>query len=112
MENYNQQILNATEQAESIELQSTLDKTIELINSYPLLTQYIKLSIIINEWFDEMILNSEKNFLVNFNWKLDRDQFITNMMTNLEAYSQIGDDSGLKPNVEHMKETLGKLFAK
>ena len=112
MENYNQQILKATEQAESIELLPTLDKTIELINSYPLLTQYIKLSIIINEWFDEMISNSEKNFLVNFNWKLDRDQFITNMMTNLEAYSQTGDDSGLKPNVEHMKETLDKLFAK
>ncbi len=107
MKNYNQQILNATEQSEKIKLDPDFKKSIKIISTYPVLVQYIKLSMIYVDWFEDMIKKTN-----DIQLKIYRGNFVYESMANLQIYAENGNVEGLKPLVQDMKKSLSKMFVK
>lgn len=105
MKNYRNNILKAIEQTDKIKLHSDFNKSIQIIRSYTLLVQYIKLSDITIDWFDSMYNNTQ-----DIRIKEMRDKFITESISNLSMYSINGDDNGLKPLVERLIDSLTQMF--
>jgi len=107
MKNYNQQILKASEQSETIKLHTDFRKSIEIISTYPVLTQYIKLSLIMVDWYEDMIKKTN-----DFGLKILRGNFVYESMGNLQIYAENGNIEGFKPLVEDLKKCLTKMFVK
>ena len=106
MKLYNQEILKASEQAETIKLDRDFVKSIEIISKYPVLTQYIKLSTIYVDWFEDMIERTNDKEL-----KMQRAKFIYESMGILQIFSIHGNVDRLKPLVKEFKKTLTQIFA-
>ena len=105
MKNYRNNILKAIEQTDKIKLHSDFNKSIQIISSYPLLVQYIKLSDITIDWFDSMYTNTQ-----DIEIKEMRDRFLTESISNLSMYLINGDDNGLKPLVEGLIDSLSRMI--
>ena len=105
MKNYRNNISKAIEQTDKIKLHSDFNKSIQIISSYPLLVQYIKLSDITIDWFDSMYINTQ-----DIEIKEMRDRFFTESISNLLMYSINGDDNGLKPLVEGLIDSLSRMI--
>lgn len=105
MRNYNNNILKASKQSEKMKLHSDFKKSIEIIRSYPLLVQYIKLSEITGDWFDNMY-GKTKDIRI----KEMRDKFMFDSARTLVVYSISGDDNGLKPLINHFIDSLPQMF--
>jgi hypothetical protein len=105
MRNYNNNILKASKQSEKMKLHSDFKKSIEIIRSYPLLVQYIKLSEITYDWFDTMY-DKTKDIEI----KEMKAKFVFDSIRNFEIYSENGDDNGLKPLINHLIDSFPQMF--
>ena len=105
MKNYRKNISTALKQSNKMKLHADFNKSIQIISSYPLLVQYIKLSDITIDWFDSMYINTQ-----DFEIKEMRDRFLTDSISNLNMYSINGDDNGLKPLVEGLIDSLSRVI--
>ena len=105
MKNYRNNILKASKQSNKMKLHPDLKKSIEIIRSYPLLVQYIKLSEITYDWFDT-IYDKTKDIEI----KEMRDRFMFDSSRNLVVYSENGDVNSLKPLINHFIDSLPQMF--
>ena len=107
MKNYNNEIVKATQQASKIKLHTNFNKSMEIIGKYPVLVQYIKLCDILSDWYENMINKTNDKEL-----KEMRVDFVNESVNNIIIFSNTGDDNGLKPLVNDLKNVLSKMFKK
>lgn len=105
MKNCNIDILNAVEQSEKMKLSTDFKTTIEIISSYPLVVQYIKLNEITAQLF-----NRAYSLTKDEEMKENRDAVISESVSNLEIYAYDGNDNLLKPIVNGLKDNLSRIF--
>ena len=104
---YQNEILKSTEISNSIKLDSDFNKSMTIIGRYSVLVQFIKLSDIMYDWFDDMYSRTnDKEFLTM------KDGFVQSCVHNLSVYVETGSEIGLYPLVQDLKESMSQMFSK
>lgn len=102
--NYKKEILKATKQSSKIVLDPDFNKSMKIISSYPILTQYIKLGDLFLVWCNVTIRKTNDPEVIEI-----KNSLIKDIIHNMELYSKNGDVEGLKTVVMDMKKTLGNI---
>ena len=105
MKIYHKNISTALKQSNKMKLHSDFKKSLEIISTYPPLVQYIKLSEIEVEFWDRMYFKTK-----DVKMKENRDESISESISNLKIYAYNGNDNGLKPLVEVLIDSLSRMI--
>ncbi len=106
MRNYYNEIENAFDHIEKMNLDSDFEKTMKIIKSYPLLVQYIKLmrmTIIAN--------NLIYQYTKRIEFKVLGTRCESILITDLKKYSKNGNDNRLKAPIKELVENLSHLVS-
>ena len=104
---YQNEILKSTEISNSIKLDSDFNKSMRIIGRYSVLVQFIKLSDVMYDWFDDMYSKTNDDEFLTM-----KDGFVKSIVHNLNVYVETGSEIGLYPLVQDLKESMSQMFVK
>lgn len=105
--NPKQNLLKSVDVAGKIKLTGSFQQSMNQLEQYPVLVQYVKLSDIMYDWFDSMYSKTKDAEFLKM-----KQGFTTDTINNFDIYVKTGNNWGVSQMVRELKSSMSKLFSK